>query len=524
MRQEVDFLKIFQKSCSTLQDINLGCCIFSSDMSASLGIFLGNQTNLKLLNLFQTDISHQIGKTMFENISPTCCNIEDLNLDSGTLSSDMSILLGRFVGFQKNLRKLNLYETKVNCEIGKNIFENIPQSSSNIEELKSFNFSIEMGNPLGKFIGYQTNLRHLNLNETDISGEIGKSIFGNLPKSCTSIEKLQLDCCKFSLEMSTPLGRFIGNQTNMKHLSHYATNISNEIGNNIFKTIPNSCCNIEELQLDSCTFSIEMAALLGEFIGNQQNLRYLNLSEATIGGKIRKEMFEHISDFCCNIEELELDSCNFIIEMSIPLGIFIRHQRNLRKLSLFSANLSGEIGSNIFKYISQFCLNIEELNLRGCIFSIEMSFQLGYFIGNQTILSHLDISQTDVSGDVGQNIFESICQKCCNIDELNADHCQFSSEMSFPFGKFIGNQVNLRKLNIFSTNLMGDIDKNIFEILSESCCNIEELNASCCCFSMEMSSSFGKFLKTQVNLKKVNLYNANMCDETRRIVFESLPN
>lgn len=502
-----NIFKTLAESCTSILDLNLGSCIFSSDMGSSLGDFLAKQTNLKYLNLFDTNISHKIGKNIFKNSISTCCNIEDLNLDTCIFSDDMSVELGKFIGFQTNLRKLNFYDTNVSCEIGKNIFQNIPKTCCNLEELKmkSFNFSPKMSISLGKFIGYQTNLRHLNLNDTDLKGEIGNNLFVNISNSCTSIEKLQFDDCSFSIEMSISLGNFIGNQTNVKHLSLSNIDFRHEIGKNVFKSIPKSCCNIEELYFDSCTFSIEMSDILGDFINCQTNLRELNMGKAKMDDEVGKAIFEKVTETCSNIEELELDSLNLTIYMTIPVGIFIGHQRKLRKLNLFSTNLRGKIGENLFKNIPKCCFNIEELNLGCCIFSVEMSAELGRFIGNQTILSDLNISQTDIRNELGRKLFTNISSNCCNIYNLNAENCKFSVEMSIPFGKFVGNQVNLSKLNLYSTNFSEEICKNVFENIPEPCCNIEELNASSHEFSLETNSEFNKFLRQQINLKKCNL-------------------
>lgn len=130
---------------------------------------------------------------------------------------------------------------------------------------------------MGKFIGFQTQLSELNMCHTNLQDSIGLRLFENISDNCCSIQKLDFASCTLSEEMSDKLGKFIGLQTNLINLDFSYINLEKGIGVRLFKNISQNCSNIKMINFQWCTFSHEMSGYLGNFIGNQVNLRELNL-------------------------------------------------------------------------------------------------------------------------------------------------------------------------------------------------------------------------------------------------------
>lgn len=253
--------------------------------------------------------------------------------------------------------------------------------------------------------------------------------------------------------MNEFLGKFIENQADLVYLKCSCTEMDNGIGLNLFKNISQNCSKIQMLNIGCCTFSVEMSVHLGKFIGYQTQLVDVDFSYTDFTRRIGVGIFKNILSKCSNIRKLDLYSCDFSEDMSAHLGKFIDYPTHLNELHLDGSIIGGQIGIEIFKNISKKCSNIHNLSIAHCTFSPEMSNFLGKFIGNQSNLKLLDMSDTDICGAIGSGLFTDIHQQCHDIKEMKFANCILSDEMSEPLGIFIEQQTHIRKIDFSYTTM-----------------------------------------------------------------------
>ncbi|CAD5114043.1 unnamed protein product [Dimorphilus gyrociliatus] len=283
------------------------------------------------------------------------------------------------------------------------------------------------------------------------------------------IEELKFASCFIN---SKVMFDFFKQVKNLSKFSLRQFNSHEEIGNSFLKSISQSGCSLTSFELICCKLSSDIGACLGAFIGKQTTLNVLNLCSTNLKGELGRDIFRNIPPAFSSLKELNLNDCSFTSDIGQLLGKFIGYQTNLNKLELSNIILKGEIGKNLFKDISSLCCNIKILKLSKCEFSYDMCEYLGRFIGLQIQLQKLDFGNTNLKDEIGINIFKYIPSNFNNLKEFSLRMCQFSPEMIEPLGRVIRNQDNLQKLDLYLTNPISEVEKIHNHYLSSSECNI----------------------------------------------------
>ncbi|CAD5121408.1 DgyrCDS9928 [Dimorphilus gyrociliatus] len=494
---ESKFDNLFDRECKcrSLKKLTLFKYEFSREEMEDFKIFLNKQSHLEKLNLKLNNLKDNIGLKIFSDSYRNDNNtITELSLHKCKLSVNMADKLGLFIGRQTNLEVLDLSGINMQNKIGCNLFRAISEKCCNILDLKlgKCTFSRDMAEYLIEFIDNQKRLNVLDLNSTDLSVLNTNKEFHFCYET---IICLNLHHCTLSEETAYLFGRLIRHE----HLD--ILNVSNlrleECGSNLFET-SGICSTISEINLSETTFSSSTAKTLGIFLGYAVNLKTLNLSKTNLTRDIGKQLFSNISCDCCKIINLNLSLCKFSASMAQYLGIFIKYQDSLNTLDLSRTDLTNEIGTNIFsrKVDTKYTKYISSLILVGCLLCSKMSTSLGIFIECQNNLSHLNLSHTILEGSIGKNLFEHASHTFPTILTVNLKRCKFSSDMVESLAKFIGKQINLTELNLSSTDL-SQIEKELFTEISKSCYYVRNLNIQNSTLSNDQTTGILQFIECQ---------------------------
>lgn len=478
----------------TLIELNLIGYKFVEDETKNFQCFLSYQTNLKVLNLSFIDFSLYSTRNIFSSNFNYCFNLKELHLDNCVLSNTISFYLKSLISHQLQLEILSLANVILFKDIGINLFKNFPKDRCRLIKLNlSYcTFSPDMASHLGKFINYQKRLKYLNLSYTNTDGVIGRNLFKKLSKNCKNIIYLDLKYCNITgKSMAKYLGKFISYQQNLKVLILSEVNFQCRLTSNWFKSRI-----IVEIDLFNIKLTNFTSLSLGFFLGQQKQLQKLNLSNIMLDGKLGKEMFSNMYSFCCNISSLNLSACKFSPDMAKHLSKFLQRQNNLTFLDLSRTDLSGNIGIYIFsfKFTSSTELSrIKNLNLMESKFSDDMTLYLGQFINRQKYLTILNLSYTDLRDNIGKNLLYQITANCSNIIDLDLRYCRFTVNVIYALTAFLENQKQLKFLNLSFVDSKCLEDTEFYKIIAKKLFTFINLNIENCNFSLE---AYDKLVKT----------------------------
>ncbi|CAD5126829.1 DgyrCDS14859 [Dimorphilus gyrociliatus] len=473
----------YPSKCCNLITLRLDDCILSNDMSVYLGKFLEYQTDLNELCLTSASLLSDIGKNIFlraecvGNFIGSSPNLKILDLSSVNMLDDIGKIIFKtfsqgclFIAQQLRLKTLNLQSVNFREGIGRNLLGGVPLGLCGIEVINLKNSVIceETAYYLGLLLSHQTQLKSLNLEYNNLSGKIGMNVFlyEGQPKRDVNFE-INLKQSIFSAESVHCLGKFIGLYSHISSLNLSLLDLSCGIGNHLFKNMNFEQSIMDNLDLSYCKLSFDFVESFVTFFDSLSKINELDWSNVDLSDTTGVSLFSNLTSRSVRVVYMNCDNCVICSKMSKYFGAFIE-QCNLSALSLRSVDLSGERGKTLFEGISSKCCNITDLFLSECKFSTDMSFFLGQFIGYQTKLRTLEMTGTDLSDDIGKNIFENISQRCFKIISLNISNCKFSSNMTDYLTKALDMNSELWVVNLSSTDLTFNGGKHVIEKLSSS--------------------------------------------------------
>ncbi|CAD5114063.1 DgyrCDS3211 [Dimorphilus gyrociliatus] len=379
-----DILQDFSFKCKNISELYLRNCRFSDSLSRVIGKLLTEQNSINVLDLSFSNLSKTGAENLFNQISHNT-SLSEVDLSNSTFTEDMIEYIGKFLYNQISLKVMNISMIKLKNMVGMLFFQHLTNPNMKLKELylTGCKFTANMTEYIGKFIDSQNHLQILDLSNTNLRSNIGKNLFINISNKCCNLRNLNMENCQLTEDMTEELGKFIGYQNQLNILDLADVNLEHNIGKNLFENISKVCCNIHEICLDDCKLTEDMSDSLGKFIGYQNKLELLYMANADLKNDIGKNFFRNISSQCCNIREIIMEKSIFTEDVTKYLGEFISYQKKLKLLDIADTKLDNAIGMNLFKNVSDLCCP-KAVNLLGCKLSDQVTECLDNTFGLET--------------------------------------------------------------------------------------------------------------------------------------------
>lgn len=519
--------------------IDMKKCCLSVDTSKIFAAIITSQGKLTNLNLSQTYLADEIGKSLFENIEETCCTVKILNLSDCYFSKGMSLSLGNFINNQKHLKELILSKNDLSRDIGINIFSNVNENCCTIEtlDLSECDFSYEMAAYLGQFIDRQSNLAILQLRHSVLSGKTGENLFKQITKRVNNIKKIDFHDCVFSPSIIGRLRKFLINQENLQDLILSNTKLDTNLTEKFFEKF--SLSSLKFLDLSDCLIYPKLAEKLNVFISNQKNLKSINLSNAGLSKEIGVKILNNISNNASNLQILIINQ--FINEDTLKENYHVNIPRNLETLitdnqllfdssvnnsktvicnlkKLVLNNIQIQDDSFVMEYLLNYC-QLCKLDLAHCRLLEKQAEQLGDFFKNKSKIKELNLSNVSIENGRWNLVFQKKEEGSSSLFVLQLDNCEFTADIGNSLWTFIFQQKNLGVLTM-NNSIKTDISCNCEFKDFSYCFWLQIINLRNCSFVGKTSEILGELLNNQINLRQIAFSNGDFTDENAYQIFE----
>ncbi|CAD5126882.1 unnamed protein product [Dimorphilus gyrociliatus] len=484
-----------------------------------------NKENIQEFNLNNSLIGDCNGKILLECIKENCKNLSILNLENCGFTSEIGNIIGEAIGQQQNhLQELNLKNNFLKAYIGQCIFENIEQNCSNIMILNVINcgFTSKIGTSFANAIGKQRKLKELYISSNCLNDQIGKNLFFNIKENCTNISALNFDCCGFTSEIGDILGNGIGEQKYLVYLNGSDNEFGNDIGKNIFYNIKKNCSHLLTMNFWNCHFTSKIGNIVGDAIGQQTNIQHVSFYDNELGDDVGKHICLNIRDNCSDILTLSFESCSFTSEIGDVLGAAIGQQKNLRDLGIYENPFGDEVTKNLLTIIRENCKNITLLNIGDCTVTTLTSESITDIINDDNCLEELSIKNIKYEFDCAKDIFLSIENSCKSFYGLCFGNCYFPPELTAIFTASIIKQDRIKELYLWDNQLGNEGWKYVLMNLKNNCPILSTLDLTNCGISSDIGNVLGCALRKKRFMKELFLWDNQLEDDVGKHLFHCI--
>ncbi|XP_069825542.1 NACHT, LRR and PYD domains-containing protein 12-like isoform X2 [Dendropsophus ebraccatus] len=315
----------------------------------------------------------------------------------------------------------------------------------------------------------------------------------------------------------------------------------------VLSFIMETCRNIEELDLSSCSLDPEGLERLAPALHNLQELRldYNNLPDTScpqlasvirnnpsmkrlvlhdnsLSGPHFSDLVEALSSPACRIEELRLGN-NDLPDTSCPqLASVIRNNQYLKRLDLSSNRLSGPHFRDLAEALSSPACRIEYLGLGDNNLPDTSCPQLASVIRNNQYLKRLVLSGNSLSGPHFRDLAEALSSPACRIEELRLDNNNLPDTSCPQLASVIRNNPSLKRLYLHGNRLSGPHFRDLAEALSSPACRIEYLGLRRNNLPDTSCPQLASVIRNNPSLKRLDLHDNRLSGPHFRDLVEAL--
>ncbi|XP_072006099.1 NACHT, LRR and PYD domains-containing protein 12-like isoform X2 [Engystomops pustulosus] len=476
-----------------LHKLSLSYNCLSDTSCIHLASGIRNNSSLKILDLFNSDLSGPHLSDLMEALSSPGCRIEELRLAMNKLPDTSCIQLASVIRNNPSLTKLDLSNNNLSGPHLSDLMEALSSPGCRIKELRlrSNNLSEKSCIHLASGIKNNPSLKILDLSDNNMSGPYLSDLMEALSSPGCRIEELDLHSNNLPDWACTQLASAILNNPSLKILDLSFNHLSGPHISVLLDALSSPDCRIEKLDLSSNHLSDASCIQLASGIKNSPSLKILDLSWNCLSGPRLTDLMDALSSPGCRIEKLDLRSNKLADTSCIHLASGFRNNQSLKILDLTDNNLFGPKLSDLMEALSSPGCRVEELHLSYNGLNDSSCIPLASGIRNNPSLKILDLSWNVLGGNAAFNqsdnelcgphfrdLMKALSSPGCRIENLDLSWNYLPGNCCIHLASGIRKNRSLKILDLHGNCLSGPYIGDLMEALSSPGCRIKELNLS----------------------------------------------
>ncbi|CAD5119403.1 unnamed protein product [Dimorphilus gyrociliatus] len=496
-----------------LRVIQMSNCSIGIDGIAEFAVALQNLTFLEEIDIQANFIYDEGAQKFFSSFSKKNTKLTHLNANYCSFTEKSINDLAKSLKVLKNLTFLSLNGNLVNDAGIVELFSEIPKDSVNLRHVLVANcgYTAKGALKLAEAVSHLKKLEILRFESNPIKENGIKTILSSIVEGKSKLKELVLYKLESECLAITDVVKVLMVIPDLKELYLSDNRLSHH--HLVYQAIQLVNHRIEKLYLENTNMQANDVQDLVYALKNLSELKILVLNHNPILNLGIKLLSQTIIEWNQRLEELCLNNCNIEFAGVTDLNEAMIKLRNLRVLSLNDNSLTDQGAENLFKSLSVWNINLEELNVAKCNFGHYGAKSLGKILKNLSKLKILNISNNFIENDGAIGVFNSISNNNSNkLEELRIVNCGIEVAGAKSLAGALKKSPKLRILSINDNSIRNEGSFEIFQVFSNNNKYLEELYASSCKIGLNGGFKLAESLKQLAYLKVLSIDN-NCFDE-----------
>ncbi|XP_048041276.1 protein NLRC5-like isoform X3 [Megalobrama amblycephala] len=480
----------------------LNDCNLTDKSCSALATVLGSDTSLKELNMNNNNLHDSGVKLLCTGLKSMNCKLEILGLSNCALTEEScSSLASVLSSDSSSLNDLELSNNNLK-DSGVKLLSDGLKENCNLEKLRLSDCSISEEGYTALASALRSNPSHLI--ELDLTGnDPGESGVKELTDLLQD-RNCKLKALRFLSPAADEACQYVRGIVGKNPLLLRELNLSErELSDTNMKWIAallqDKHCKLNKLMLRDCGLTEESCSALATVLTSvfHSSLKELDISNNNLQDSGVKKLQNGFENANCPLQKLRLSNCSITEEGYKALASALRsNPSHLIELDL-TGNDPGQSGVNELNDLLQ-DPNCQLKTLRFLSPAADEACQYvtGLVGKNPLLLRELNLSECEIR-DIGVNQIAALLQdKHCQLNTLTLCDCGLTDESCSALATVLRSNSNLKELDVSNNNLQDSGVKKLQNALENTNCTLEKLRLSNCSITEEGYKALASALRS----------------------------
>ncbi|XP_053251326.1 ribonuclease inhibitor [Podarcis raffonei] len=348
----------------------------------------------------------------------------------------------------------------------------------------------------------------LDIQSKELSGSSWKELLPTLSQYKT----IRLDDCSLSASHCKDLCAFLSTKQTLTELKLNNNELGDAAVELLCKGLLSPSCNLQKLWLQNCNLTKGCCESLRSVLSSKPSLTELHLGDNSLGTAGVKILCQGLLDPNCQLEKLQLEYCELSAENVEALSSALRTKPSLKELNLSNNKLGDAAVKQLCQGVLDDNCNLQSLQLESCDITPASCRDLSAVLSSKPSLTELCIGENKI-GNTGVSL---LCQGAlnpnCKIRKLWLWECNISAPGCKDLSNVIGTKETLKEMSLIGNDLKDAGMEFLCQGLKDPKSKLESLWLRECGLTSACCKSLGSALSMNGTLKELHIGGNNLCD------------
>ncbi|XP_007442697.1 ribonuclease inhibitor-like isoform X1 [Python bivittatus] len=321
----------------------------------------------------------------------------------------------------------------------------------------------------------KSSLTELHLGDNSLGTLGGKALCQGLMDPNCQLQSLQLQYCELTKENIEALSSVLLTKSSLQTLNLSNNKLGDAAVKHLCQALLDGPCNLQSLQLESCDITHASCKDLSAVLSNKPSLIEFCIGENRIGDAGIAILCQGVQNPNCKIEKLWLWECNITAPGCKELAKVIGTKETLKEISLLGNALTDEGMEFLCQGLKDPKTKLESLWLRDCDLTAACCKSISSALSVNSVLKELQMSGNCIGDEGVIDICEGVRSPNCKLESLWLGQSSLTAVCCEALAKVIVEKPSLLELDVSYSHIGDEGVFKLCEAVKNPNCNLKYL-------------------------------------------------